>query len=199
MIDREKIRNKVEQFLAYFYDVEIRRGYSPAISPLLEAKREVCADILSCIDRFAEESVTEDLEKEIEEKWDTTSDDFTEDMWGEFESIAIYFANWQKEQIEKNRIAACDRQTEDQYKREVALISELMEKENRLPTVSDGIEYGMKLQKEQMLKDSISLDIKKDAGGYPYVEAIDLFDKDDIPLVLEGDEVKLIIIKNNEL
>lgn len=38
--------------------------------------------------------------------------------------------------------------------------------------------------------------VKEDAGGYPYIPVIELYDYDnDVPLAKKGDKVKIIIVK----
>jgi hypothetical protein len=40
--------------------------------------------------------------------------------------------------------------------------------------------------------------VKVDAGGYPYIPQIELYDYDkDIPLAKEGEKVKVIVIKED--
>ena len=55
---------------------------------------------------------------------------------------AHHFANWQKEQFEKNRLAACDRQTKEEADREMDFVTSIIENENRQPTFDDAIKYG---------------------------------------------------------
>jgi len=62
-------------------------------------------------------------------------------------------ADWREEQFEKNRLAACDAQTKEEYERETDFATSIIEKEHRQPTFSDAIEYGMRIAKEQMMKD----------------------------------------------
>jgi len=51
-------------------------------------------------------------------------------------------------------------------------------------------------QKEQMLKDAVERVVKVDAGGYPYIDAMELYDYEkDKPLAKAGDKVKIIIVK----
>lgn len=64
-------------------------------------------------------------------------------------------AEWQKEQFEKNRLAACENQTKEEYDRETDFALEIINKEHRQPTFSDAINYGMRLQKEQDNYDTI--------------------------------------------
>ena len=63
---------------------------------------------------------------------------------------ARHFANWQKEQFEKNRLKHCDSITNEQAELEQKFLDQHLDKYNRMPTFLDAIEYGMKLQKEQI-------------------------------------------------
>lgn len=57
-----------------------------------------------------------------------------------------YGAKWQKEQFEKNRLAACDKMTEEEAEIESDFCIGIIESENRQPTFDDAIKYGMRLQ-----------------------------------------------------
>jgi len=47
------------------------------------------------------------------------------------------------------------------------------------------------------MKDAIECEVRVDAGGYPYIPQLELWDYDeDVPLVEKGDKVKVIIIKS---
>ena len=63
---------------------------------------------------------------------------------------ARHFANWQKEQFEKNRLKHCDSITNEQAELEQKFLDQHLDKYNRMPTFLDAIEYGMRLQKEQI-------------------------------------------------
>ena len=53
-------------------------------------------------------------------------------------------------------------------------------------------------QKEQMMAKAVDVEVKVDAGGYPYIPQMELYDYDkDIPLAKEGDKYKVILIKEN--
>lgn len=58
---------------------------------------------------------------------------------------------------------------------------------------------GMEKMKEQMMKDAIDVEVKVDAGGYPYIDkTIELYDYDkDIPLAKKGDKYKVVLIKKD--
>ena len=61
-------------------------------------------------------------------------------------------ANWQYEQFEKNRLAACDNMTKEEFEREQEFTTDFIEKNNRIPTYSDAIEYGRESMKERLTK-----------------------------------------------
>ena len=55
------------------------------------------------------------------------------------------------------------------------------------------------MQKEaiQMIQDAVERTVKEDAGGYPYIEATELYDYDnDKPLAKAGDKIKVVFIKD---
>ena len=111
--------------------------------------------------------------------------------------IFIAGADWQKEQFEKERLKHCDELNDEQAQIESDFVAKHLKENNRTPTFIDAIEYGMRLQKEQMMADAIDVDVKVDAGGYPYIDkTIELYDYDkDVHLAKEGDKVKVIVIK----
>ena len=103
-----------------------------------------------------EEPVSEELNKEMDNYLASV---FTKDMDGGeprfttwFKALcktARHFANWQKEQFEKNRLKHCDSITNEQAELEQKFLDQHLDKYNRMPTFLDAIEYGMKLKEEQ--------------------------------------------------
>ena len=64
----------------------------------------------------------------------------------------------------------------------------------------DAIEFGAKWQMAQMIKDATDVTVHIDAGGYPYIPQMELYDYDkDIPLAKEGDKYKVILIKEAKI
>jgi hypothetical protein len=60
----------------------------------------------------------------------------------------------------------------------------------------EGFIDGAKWQKQQIMQDAIEREVKVDAGGYPYIEATELYDyENEKSLAKEGDKIKIIIIK----
>ena len=54
---------------------------------------------------------------------------------------------------------------------------------------------GAKWHEKQIMNDAIEREVKEDAGGYPYIDATELYDYDnDKPLAKAGDKVKVIIM-----
>ena len=104
-----------------------------------------------------EEPVSEDLNIEMDNYLASV---FSKDMDGGeprfttwFKALlktARHFANWQKEQFEKNRLKHCDSITNEQAELEQKFLDQHLDKYNRMPTFLDAIEYGMRLQKEQI-------------------------------------------------
>ena len=63
---------------------------------------------------------------------------------------------------------------------------------------SANYEKGIEEGKKQMMKDAFEREVKVDAGGYPYIPQMELYDYDkDIPLAKEGDKYKVILIKED--
>lgn len=57
---------------------------------------------------------------------------------------------------------------------------------------------GAKWQKEQMMAKAIDVTVHIDAGGYPYIPQMELYDYDkDIPLAKKGDKYKVVLIKES--
>lgn len=95
-------------------------------------------------DQIKETSTDDNIEQEIERISKNQYFDFSD-----WKAIARHFANWQKQQMENNRIAHCDIITEEEYNLETNFVDQHIDKYNRLPTYLDAIEYGKQLQKQE--------------------------------------------------
>lgn len=61
-----------------------------------------------------------------------------------------------------------------------------------------GINTGKELMKQQLMTKAVDVTVHIDAGGYPYIPQMELYDYDkDIPLAKEGDKYKVILIKED--
>ena len=66
------------------------------------------------------------------------------------------------------------------------------------PDVIKAFKAGAKWQKNQMMKDATDVTVHADAGGYPYIPQMELYDYDkDIPLAKEGDKYNVVLIKKD--
>ena len=103
-------------------------------------------------------------------------------------------AKWQFDQLEKNRLAACDKQTEEEAEIERDFFMSIVENEHRQPTFDDAIKYGMRLREEQMVANAIDGRLYSTICGseqnvVAYV-GYGEYGKD-------GDKVKVIVIKED--
>ena len=184
----QKIREEVERLYNQSLADENRqadRGLERAAN-VSYGKSKACKELLSFIDSLQEEPVSEELE---EAAYHNCIDRLSKESIEDFKAGA----QWQKEQFEKNRLAASDRQTEEEAEIEQSFVMGIIENEHRKPTFNDAIKYGMRLQCENMMKDAVECTI---CASYenPYGGFTQLVDSK-TPLVTFGKEVKLIIIK----
>ncbi|UKK52642.1 hypothetical protein [Prevotella sp. E2-28] len=104
-------------------------------------------------------------------------------------ALVEYFTNWQKQQFEKNRLAACDAQTEEEAQVERDFVMGIIEKEHRQPTFDDAIKYGMRLMKEQMMKKAVmtAFNVSLPCGVYDKLKAKGCKDGDKLLIVIKED------------
>ena len=70
------------------------------------------------------------------------------------------------------------------------------QKKKEYTCYEEAFEDGASWKKEEMMKDATKTIVAVDAGGYPYIPQIELYDYDkDIPLAKEGDKYKVVLIK----
>lgn len=165
-------------------------------------------DVQTAIDLFPEEPVSEDLEEAAETYTNSRENEKFEVGEGyDMDDVEKAFkagAQWQHKQLEKNRLAACDRQTKEEAEREQDFVDKILLGEHRQPTFSDAIEYGAQWQKQQMMKDLlvgyVCLNQTAHNEEIPdhciitNEEPKEIFDKRGLK---EGDLVKIIIIKED--
>ena len=148
-------------------------------------------EIMDIIDPLQEEPVSEDLGEYINE----LSKQFQEVSFAKLSRIAVRVAKWQKEQFEKNRLAHCDAQTEEEAEIELDFVMSIIEKEHRQPTFDDAIKYGMNLQKEQMMAKAGNGRIDAISNRQTRAHITVVFDSPrDIEVL---DRLKVIVIKEN--
>lgn len=112
--------------------------------------------------RHKEGPVSDDLNKatkeysfNIESELFHTLDRYQQELWREeIESAFKAGDKRQKQILEKNRLAACDRATKEEIEREQDFVDKVLVGEHRQPTFSDAIEYGIKWQKNHVWHDA---------------------------------------------
>jgi len=158
----------------------------------------ICADFIPESKEEKIRTASEDLEKEIE-KFAYSLPFAAQGQWpyDKVVKVASHFAQWQKQQMEAYRIKHCNSITNEQVEMESNFVSSHIDKNNRMPTFLDAIEYGMKLQREQMIKEAVegvcSLEFWDGTGAVRTAS--------DANFKLNGlhcgDKVKLIVIKED--
>lgn len=189
MTDKEKIRAEIERLH------ELHRGGAGDCYYRLALRT-----VLHYIDSLQEEPISEDLEKELARLLKDCEID-SEYIHQDFlHIVANHFANWQKQQMEAYRIEHCKSLTNEQAELEDNFVSSHVEKNNRIPTFIDAIEYGIEYGKQQMMAKAVKGDITFDYYGdddktYGCI-AHDSFCLEDFGLE-DRDKVKVIVIKED--
>ena len=148
-----------------------------------------------------EEPVSEELE-EASKEWLRPQLDKSYEKYGEnkmmeltrFDAFAMleaieFGAKWKEEQFEKNRLKHCNSITNEQAELEQGFIDQHLDKYDRMPTFLDAIEYGMRLQKEQMMEQAIV--------GIARPDDSELWCNLDSFNLKDGDKIKVVVIKED--
>lgn len=159
-------------------------------------------EIANRLRRTMIDSASEELEEVAEEyaytNWqsddyhDGAADGLPFDAIGHTKKTFIAGAQWQKEQFEKNRLKHCNSITNKQAELEQGFIDQHLDKYQRMPTFLDAIEYGMRLQKQQMMAKAADMVV-----GYwmPNGLMLTVDETENCYNIDEGDRVKVIVIK----
>lgn len=103
-------------------------------------------------------------------------------------------AQWKEKQMEAYRIEHCKSLTNEQAELEEYFVLSHVEKNNRIPTFIDAIEYGMEYCKQQMMAKAVDVTI---AIPYPngyggYTQLVD--SQEALPF---GENIKVLVIKED--
>ncbi len=190
MTDKEKILAEIESELSLCAkDNPFDEGRWTALNHL-----KLFSECLS------KEPESEDLEEAIEQSFiyhenrgdDSRSDEQIETTYRYgFESGA----EWKERQFEKNRLKHCNSITNEQAELEQCFIDQHLDKYNRMPTFIDAIEYGMRLQKEQMMSNATEAYIRRNrCTNKNVLNGLDV-SCDAVQKFTDGGRVKIIIVK----
>lgn len=158
-------------------------------------------DVLAYIDSLQEELVSDNIisviDKQAKRLWNeiNTGHEYSIiDSYNQFYGICMEIA----ESIKEEPVSEDLEEAAKHYLYSNILYNDVYVGE---PTDKDCIEMfkaGAKWQKEQIMKDTINTVVHIDAGNYPYIPQIELYDYDnDIPLAKKGEKVKVIVIRED--
>ena len=123
---------------------------------------------LSNLERIGRNWKEEPVSEDLEELINKLSAQFPEVSFAKLSRIAVRVAKWQEKKDQSTIELAEDH----------AMLA------------------GMEKMKEQMMAKAVDVTAHIDAGGYPYIPQMELYDYDkDVPLAKEGDKYKVILIK----
>lgn len=148
----EKVRQKIDRMLDDICDAD---GF---VQKKDEPRYDALAEVLDFLDALEEEPDKSLEEAAMRYAIPAYMKDVDDNYLHEYprdpiaEKAFIAGAKWYKEQFEKNRLAYCDRMTEEEYDMETDFALGIIDKEHRQPTFIDAIKYGMRLQKDALME-----------------------------------------------
>lgn len=154
-------------------------------------KRLYCDEVCP-INSLQEEPVSEELEEAAKKHAKCQREDDLECGYDltKLESF-IAGSKWKEEQFERNRLEHCNSISNEQAELEQKFLDEHLNKHDRMPTFLDAIEYGMRLQKEQMMEQAV------DVGCFGFQGAALFSFRLPSGKYLIGSKVKVIVIKED--
>ena len=100
--------------------------------------------------------------------------------------------DWKEEPVSEDLEEACEQLAENARKHKAETSSPFFSQADYIQGVIDGTKW----QKAKLMANATPVTVYIDAGGYPYIPQLELYDYDkDIPLANEGDKYKVILIK----
>lgn len=198
----QKIREEVVRLKSQL----LRCACSLQIAMETGCKEEAYNEVLTILDTVQEEPVSGniDFEQELYKAFGQVKD-FTLGM-----RIAKWFYDMgknSKESISEDldaevehyiRIGGYDGLDSEMEVKKIANHFANWQKEQEYTCYEEAFEDGASWKKEQMMANAIETTVHIDAGGYPYIPQIELYDYDkDVPLAKEGDKYKVILIKED--
>ena len=187
-IDANHLKAEIKERIALQKDLLKRAEDSARIEGSIDA----LLGLLNSIDTISEEP-----DKSLEEAAEEYSRGLDYYHYTEDDPAIAFIAGakWMQDQFEKNRLANCDKLTKEEYDRETDFATEIIEKEHRQPTFTDAINYGMRVMKDQMMKEAVEGTIICYNDETYSVESCCFDNKEHHHH--SGDKVKLIVIKED--
>jgi hypothetical protein len=146
-------------------------------------------------EKASEEWIRPQLDKSYADYGETKMMELTRfDGYAMLDAIE-FCAKWKEQQFEKERLKHCDELTKEQAQIESNFVTQHLKKNNRTPTFIDAIEYGMKMQKEQIMANTadavIGLPYENKDGGYTHLMDVSR------PLPVGNNKIAIIFKENN--
>lgn len=210
--------DRAKAYIAKLADALEVEGYSTDAKIVMESLKIMNGEKVPMA-TMDEEPVSEWLEKASKE-WLRPQLDKSYANYGEakmmelthFDGYAMLDAiefgvKWKEQQLEKNRLKHCNSITKEQAELEQEFIDQHLDKHQRMPIFLDAIEFGMRLQKEHMMKGlcfetKVYLESDGCAEDFNESEWLDLEKTEITELPVDalglkaGDKVKVIVIKD---
>ena len=182
----EQIRAEIERRMNCFKNERNTLLKASDNNLSLGARIAMCEELLVFIDSLQEEPVNED--KDLEETINTIKLLTSNTALLTFEYGFRKGAEWQKEK---------DKSLSDDLGEYINELSKQFP-EMSFAKLSRIAVRVAKWQMAQMMKDATDVTVHADAGGYPYIPQMELYDYDkDIPLAKEGDKYNVVLIKKD--
>ena len=100
--------------------------------------------------------------------------------------------DWKEEPVSEDLEEACEQLAENARKHKAETSSPFFSQTDYIQGVMDGAKW----QITKLMANATPVTVYIDAGGYPYIPQLELYDYDkDVPLAKEGDKYKVILIK----
>ena len=182
----EQIRAEIERRMNCFKNERNTLLKASDNNLSLGARIAMCEELLVFIDSLQEEPVNED--KDLEETINTIKLLTSNTALLTFEYGFRKGAEWQNEK---------DKSLSDDLGEYINELSKQFP-EMSFAKLSRIAVRVAKWQMAQMMKDATDVTVHADAGGYPYIPQMELYDYDkDIPLAKEGDKYNVVLIKKD--
>ena len=100
--------------------------------------------------------------------------------------------DWKEDPVSEGLEEACEQLAENSRKHKAETSSPFFSQTDYIQGVMDGAKW----QITKLMANATPVTVYIDAGGYPYIPQLELYDYDkDIPLANEGDKYKVVLIK----
>ena len=160
-----------------------------------KGKGKIWAYIEDLLNLSNVEQAVKNWKEPVSEDIDKAAFDYMETKLDEVKDRKMFLSNFFGSDVENAFKDGAKRQ-KIKDSEEIKLIRGLLEDFDK--HCDEYHEAGFKHGQEAMMKDATDVIVHIDAGGYPYIPQMELYDYDkDIPLAKKGDKYKVVLIKED--